>query len=207
MPTTPGSFIPRFAFWNPSTWAIPELYWDTFSQEQRIHAICKQLGKVIAYADMLGVNTDDIAARLKAIEEGQLDDLIKAEIEQWFEDNEPAIIAALDALNDALPISAFDENNTVKDYVDDLAALLPDTEFTSASTVKDALDSIESLLPASSFSSLNTVKDYIDTAADSLNVSVGRFNVCKYGADNTGTEYCDAAIIDWYLLPQRNISF
>lgn len=110
--------IPRFAFWDPGTWSIPKLYWDSFSQEQRIHAICKQLGKVIAYADYLGVNVDDIAERLKAIEDGQLDQFIVDAIEQWFEDNQPAIISALDALNDALPIGDFDSVNTVKAALD-----------------------------------------------------------------------------------------
>ena len=110
--------IQRFAFWNPGTWQIPKLYWDAFSDEQRIHAICKQLGKVIAYADYLGINVDDIAERLKAIEEGQLDPIIIAAIEQWFEDNQPAIVSAIAALEDALPISDFDNVNTVKAALD-----------------------------------------------------------------------------------------
>lgn len=112
--------IQRFAFWEPETWAIPKLYWDAFSQEQRIHAICKQLSKVIGYADYLGTNTDDIAQRLKAIEDGQLDPYIIAEIEQWFEDNQPAIVASLTALEEALPITDFDSENTVSDAIGDL---------------------------------------------------------------------------------------
>lgn len=114
------SIIQRFAFWNPTTWAIPTLYWDAFSNEQRFHAICKQLGKVIGYADYLGVNVNDIAERLKAIEEGQLDPLIIAEIEQWFEDNQPAIVQAISNLDDALPINDFDSNHTVSDALDAL---------------------------------------------------------------------------------------
>lgn len=114
-------FIPRFAFWNPSTWAIPTLYWDTFSQEQRIHAICRQLGKVINYADMLGINVDDIADRLKAIEEGQLDPIIIAAIEEWFDENQPEIMQAINDLNDALPIDEFNSENTVKDSLDSLS--------------------------------------------------------------------------------------
>lgn len=113
-----GRYVKRFEFWNPSTWAIPALYWDTFSQEQRIHAICRQLGKVVAYADYLGVNVDDIAARLKAIEDGELDEIITAAIEQWFEEHEPEITAALAALNEALPIDEFDAENTVKSAID-----------------------------------------------------------------------------------------
>ena len=90
-------FINRYAFWDPTTWQIPKLYWDAFSDEQRIHAICKQLGKVIAYADYVGVNVDDIASRLKAIEEGQLDPYIVAKIEEWFNENQPEIMRLLDA--------------------------------------------------------------------------------------------------------------
>lgn len=121
MPKTPGSFIPRFAFWNPSTWAIPELYWDTFSQEQRIHAICKQLGKVIGYADMLGVNVDNVSSRLKAIEDGQLDDFIVAAIEEWFEEHEADILQHFDTIDELLAeIGAtigpdFDTENTITD--------------------------------------------------------------------------------------------
>ena len=110
--------IQRFAFWNPSTWAIPTLYWDAFSNEQRFHAICKQLSKVIGYSDYLGTNVNDIAERLKAIEEGQLDPLIVAEIEAWFNDNQPAIVQALNDIYDAIPMSDFDSAHTVKDALD-----------------------------------------------------------------------------------------
>lgn len=113
-----GRFVKRFEFWNPATWSIPALYWDTFSQEQRIHAICRQLGKVIAYADYLGVNVDDIAARLKAIEDGELDEFIIAAIEEWFEENQPAMQAALTAIEEALPIGAFNSEHTVEDAID-----------------------------------------------------------------------------------------
>lgn len=110
-----GRYVKRWAFWNPATWSIPKLYWDAWSQEQRLHAICRQLEKVIKYADYLGVNVDDIAARLKAIEDGQLNDYIVAAIEAWFAENEPTIMQALQNLNDALPISQFNAENTVSD--------------------------------------------------------------------------------------------
>lgn len=114
-----GTYIKRFAFWNPATWSIPKLYWDAWSIEQRTHAICRQLEKVIAYADYIGVNVDDIAARLKAIEDGQLDELIEQKIEEWFEDNEPTIMQALEDLqtdieNITLEIgNGFDSENTI----------------------------------------------------------------------------------------------
>ena len=107
-----GNIIPRYGFWNPATWAIPSLYWDTFSDEQRYHAICRELGKVIQYADYLGVNVDDIASRLKAIEDGQLDELITAEIEAWFNDNEPEIVAAIQTINETIG-DGFSPENTI----------------------------------------------------------------------------------------------
>lgn len=145
-----GRYVKRYAFWSPATWSIPKLYWDAWSQEQRVHAICRQLEKVIAYSDYLGVNVDDIAARLKAIEEGQLDELIVAEIEAWFAEHEPEITASIEALNAALPIDDFDSENTVKDAIDAIEAVLPLSEFDSESTVKGAIDNLAS----------NTIKTY-----------------------------------------------
>lgn len=203
MPTIEqGTYIRRYAFWNPETWSIPAMYWDTFSQEQRIHAICRELSKVIQYADYIGVNTDDIAARLKAIEDGQLDEFITAAIEQWFEDNEPEIMQALSDLDnkmndvyDFIPMSDFDSTNTVKKYIDDaaseissdisdLGALLPSTDFTSASTVKDAIDAVANdvsdlgaIIPDSEFSAASTVKDAIDAVASDVSDIQARFPV------------------------------
>lgn len=210
MPTVEntGTYIKRYNFWNPATWTIPSLYWDTFSQEQRIHAICRQLSKVIQYSDYLGVNTDDIAARLKAIENGQLDEFIVAAIEEWFNENQPAIASAIDALNDALPISEFDDVNTVKKYVDDtataiqsdisnLGSILPESEFDDVNTVKKAIDDLEttltasmnnlgSLLPENDFDDVNTVKAAIDIVNDKINYinqqSAARL---RYGGDGT----------------------
>ena len=142
-----GRYVKRFAFWNPATWSIPKLYWDAWSQEQRLHAICKQLEKVIAYADYLGVNVDDIAARLKAIEEGQLDPIIEAAIEAWFEEHEPVIFAAIQALNAALPIEDFDSENTVKDAIDAM-----NEQFSAdIETIETKLETDEAILDRTKF--------------------------------------------------------
>ena len=119
-----GRYVKRFEFWNPATWAIPKLYWDAFSQEQRIHAICRQLEKVIRYADYIGVNVDDIAQRLQDIEDGKLDEFIVSAIETWFEENEPEIMQAIENLQTAVQNTnniigeGFTTENTVKDAID-----------------------------------------------------------------------------------------
>lgn len=136
-----GRFVKRWAFWNPATWSIPKLYWDAWSQEQRLHAICRQLEKVIKYADYLGVNIDDIAARLKAIEKGQLDPFIIAAIEAWFEENEPTFAANLQAVMDALPIASFDSENTVADAFDviDADSWVTENRIADAAVTRDKI--------------------------------------------------------------------
>ncbi len=121
-----GKHVKRYDFWNPATWAIPKLYWDAFSQEQRIHAICRQLEKVIRYADYVGVNVDDIAQRLQAIEDGKLDAFITEAIENWFEQHEPEIANAIEelqtsveAINSIIPIENFTPESTIKDAIDE----------------------------------------------------------------------------------------
>ena len=141
-----GQFVKRYAFWNPATWSIPKLYWDAWSQEQRLHAICRQLEKVIAYADYLGVNIDDIAARLKAIEEGQLDEFIIAAIEAWFEENEPEIANAIEQLQ-----------ADVSDISDEIGE-----GFDAENTVAAAIGNIESEI-GEGFSAENTVASEIAT--------------------------------------------
>lgn len=97
-----GKYVKRYDFWSPETWAIPKLYWDAFSQEQRIHAICRQLSKIIAYADYVGVNVNDIAQRLQDIEDGKLDEFIQTAVEEWFEENEPQIAADITLLKEEM---------------------------------------------------------------------------------------------------------
>lgn len=152
-------FIPRYAFWNPSTWAIPTLYWDTFSQEQRIHAICRQLGKVINYADMLGVNVDDIASRLKAIEEGQIDPIIVAAIEEWFEENQPEIIQALDRLTETIG-NGFDTENTITDALNDVNNTIGNG-FDTENTITGALNDVNSTM-SDGFDNVNGKIDKIN---------------------------------------------
>lgn len=89
-----GEYITRYDFWDPSTWTIPKLYWDAFSQEQRIHALCRQLAKVIAYADYVGANTDNLIQMQKDLEtqfekfmESGFDDYYFEQVEKWFAEN------------------------------------------------------------------------------------------------------------------------
>lgn len=87
-----GKHIHRYKFWDPSTWTIPKLYWDAFSQEQRIHAICRQLSKVIAYADYVGSNMDEVMEQYVELQElfekfmqSGFDDYYADQVEAWID--------------------------------------------------------------------------------------------------------------------------
>lgn len=88
------NIIPRFSFWDPGTWTIPKLYWDAFSQEQRIHAICKQLAKIIGYADYISNQVNENSADISELQnlfeqfmESGFDDYYAEQIEQWINEN------------------------------------------------------------------------------------------------------------------------
>lgn len=90
--------IPSFAGFTAFTPTIPKMYWDVKSQEQRIFGLCKMMNKVICYADMLGENVDEIKKTLQDILDGKLDDMIVAAIAEWFDENEPEIVADIENL-------------------------------------------------------------------------------------------------------------
>lgn len=145
-------FIPSFAGFTEWTASIPKMYWDVKSQEQRIFGLCRMLDKVICYADMLGDNVDEIAKTLQDIEDGKLDPIIEAAIAQWFEDNQPQIETDILALQAALPITEFDENNTVKDAID--------AANSSITTINDEI--------GNGFDSVNTVTKAVNDLNDAV---------------------------------------
>ena len=89
-PTSGYRWIPSFAGFTEFTASIPKMYWDVKSQEQRIHAICAMLDKLICYADMLGdqtnLNIDEIKAlqaEFEKFKESGFDDYYAAQVEAW----------------------------------------------------------------------------------------------------------------------------
>lgn len=87
-------WVPWFAGFTDFTPTIPKMYWDVESQEQRIHAICKQLHKLVCYSDLLGEkineNHDDINELselfAKFIASG-FDDYYAEQVAKWIDDH------------------------------------------------------------------------------------------------------------------------
>ena len=132
--------FPRFRDYAPAL-AIPSVYWDVESAEQRIRNICEILGRVVSYADEMGIEVTEISQALADIEAGHLDPMIIAAIEDWFSENEPEIVAQIKALEDALPVSDYNATNTVSAAIQAQAARIDD-----ANADIDALEQFDSKL-------------------------------------------------------------
>ena len=56
--------IPPFWGWTRYTPVIPKMYWDVYSQEERIKRLCRDHDKLAHYAsylaELLGKNNEDI---------------------------------------------------------------------------------------------------------------------------------------------------
>lgn len=87
-------FAPRWSSFLDFVPTVPQLYWNVDGNEQRYHLLCKQLHKLVCYADMLGVkiNLDHDAiealeAEFEEFKESGFEDYYLAQIEQWINDN------------------------------------------------------------------------------------------------------------------------
>ena len=78
---------------------VPQLYWNVDGNEQRYHLLCKQLHKLVCYADMLGqkitINHEQIDALEKEFtrfKNGALVEFYEKQVEAWINAHMPDII-------------------------------------------------------------------------------------------------------------------
>lgn len=95
-----------------NTPVLPSLYWDVYSAEQRTKAICQMLDKVTQYVTYMGE------------EENETREMINSLIQEfhYFEehsnfDEMMRQLAILQNVVDALPLEAFNDENTVLSYI------------------------------------------------------------------------------------------
>lgn len=101
--------LPPFMGFTAFTPEVPKLYWNVKSQEQRYFMLCKELHKLICYADAiaerLNLVTADLDAKMRAFEE---------QVANQLEEQNQAINKQLAAQNELVQKSL--EN--LKKYVD-----------------------------------------------------------------------------------------
>lgn len=91
--------LPLYQAFTQYTPVIPKLYWDVYSQEERIKAICEHIDKLVAYANTLGIqintNTEEIEKLAKEFDEfrdGAFDDYYIKILSAWVDKHMPEII-------------------------------------------------------------------------------------------------------------------
>lgn len=85
---------PIYSGWTQFTPTIPKLYWDVYSQEQRIKMLCMNYNKAEQYLDMVakltndwvGEYTDEVQAKLDELENLLWNGLEKA-VDEWIAKN------------------------------------------------------------------------------------------------------------------------
>lgn len=126
LPTPPVGVPPfpitPFSVWTWSTPVIPSFYWNIYSSEQRIKAICKEIGRIEAYLQYLVTKVNEnfievhkridvLTERVAQLEEhvaeevARLDDLIaklRADLEQEIHDREAGDTALGDRIDEEI---------------------------------------------------------------------------------------------------------
>lgn len=99
VPNSIISRIPLFAAFTNYTPTVPKMYWDVYSQEERIKAICENIDKIVAYCNALGIeintSVDEIerlAEEFEQFKESGFDDYYRAIVEAWVNEHMPEII-------------------------------------------------------------------------------------------------------------------
>lgn len=84
------SRIPLFAAFTDFTPTVPKLYWDVYSQEERIKAIVEALDKLVCYANHMGVQINLCEEEIEKLynefedfKNGAFDDYYVAILEAW----------------------------------------------------------------------------------------------------------------------------
>ena len=94
--------VPLFDSWLGFSGSIPQIYWNTWSEEQRYKFLCKRLQMLVEYAETMGIainaNSDaisELANELATLEEtfaDRFEDYYKSRICEWLQDNLACIV-------------------------------------------------------------------------------------------------------------------
>lgn len=94
------SWVARWFGFTDYVPTVPQLYWNVDGNEQRYHLLCKQLHKLVCYADMLGqkINLNhEMIERLETefekFKESGFVDYYAAQIEAWIQANMERLIS------------------------------------------------------------------------------------------------------------------
>lgn len=92
-------YAPRWSSFLDFVPTVPQLYWNVDGNEQRYHLLCKQLHKLVCYADMLGIKInlnheaiEKLESEFEEFKESGFLDYYEQQLEAWINANMPEII-------------------------------------------------------------------------------------------------------------------
>lgn len=90
---------PIYSGWTQFTPTIPKLYWDVYSQEQRIKQLCMDFHKTQCYLDNVAETTNEWSEEFSDALNAELEKMwlmvnsgYQAALQEWFESDLPEII-------------------------------------------------------------------------------------------------------------------
>lgn len=93
-----GKRMTPYSEFVSTTPALPAFYWDVYSSEQRIKEMCKELCKLVDYANELGVYTsadrervDALYAEFEQFKQSGFADYYENLLKQWIDENQATI--------------------------------------------------------------------------------------------------------------------
>lgn len=96
----PNRYIPWFSAWQEFTPVIPKMYYDVESAEQRMHAVCAQLHKLVCFVDFLGdkislnrADIEELKTLFEQFMESGFEEYYETQIETWINEHMENIIA------------------------------------------------------------------------------------------------------------------
>ena len=120
--------LPGYAGFTNFTPTIPKLYWDVYSQEERIKRICMELHKVVEYASAMNENIelnhemiDKLAQEFEKFKNSGFFDYYAAQLEEWINLHMPTLIAQ------AMKMVWFRLTDMTDDYPGYFVAYIPDS--------------------------------------------------------------------------------
>lgn len=103
--------IPSYWGWTQYTPVIPKLYWDVYSQEERIKRLCMEYDKLTHYASMIADEVNELSSKL---------DTTLAEQQQVLADFQDKINAQIEEQNEQIAEQLEKQNALVDKKLDDM---------------------------------------------------------------------------------------
>lgn len=126
--------LPSYWGWTAYTPVIPKLYWDVYSQEERIKRLCIENDKIIHYIDMVVQHINENDSNFQE----QIDNILDS-VTQQLEEQNALITEQLEAQNLRIQQQfatqqawVTEQNNKLRQYVDQKLQ-----EFSESSTIWD----------------------------------------------------------------------